>query len=216
MENTKNSTESNDPKKQYISLKGWNWQQDRDWDYEANVTCSYDDFEEDEMGGRVITQSAARKMVHQYWDTLRSELEQKVAENPEAEEQFWKRTGAITFSKRILLLLLSQKDCEGIRFYICQRPKRPQDKKEGEPNPNNPSEELITSLMLTGITKGHKDLGATSKYVVLDQHDTTDNPAGTFDSHEKTIYAEVGGHDTLAALNGKLELGLFGFAPLDK
>ncbi len=115
---------------------------------------------ESESNGKVITKKAAQHFVKKYWNSEKTQ-------DPN-------ETISVIFNKRILTLLLAQKDCEGIRFYFA----------------NNNDGEL--TLVLVGVNSEDYDLGAnyltTRKYktIILDD-------SNLYSDKEDTIIVEVGG-----------------------
>jgi hypothetical protein len=87
--------------------------------------------------GRIITLKAAKKMISGKWSKLISDFNtgNEIDEVPNL---------FVTFSKQMLLLLLSQPECEGIKAYFCKNPM-------GE-----------DSLVLIGVDKKGQDLIGTS------------------------------------------------------
>lgn len=118
--------------------------------------------------GSYITKRAAHRMVEEnYWkNDLIAKF--KKASSHEEKELIMDRTVSISFNKNILMLILSQAGCAGIRFYLCRTPEGKQ------------------SLVLAGIGEDGKDLSSDQGSVILDKG-----------SNEKTLLAEVGGHESL-------------------
>src|SRR5687767_11630464 len=131
--------------KEKLELNGWDYVDGKFTD-QGTVSCQYQNFG-DVIPGNVITHAAAQQMVDTlFWKQELTKLQ--MATTDEERQLIMNQTAAITFSKRLLLLLLSQKNCEGIRFYICRRP---------DPVDSN---DLIRSLVMVGTDKDFKDLGA--------------------------------------------------------
>ncbi|MBL6447607.1 hypothetical protein JMN32_14915 [Fulvivirga sp. 29W222] len=169
-----------------LHLTGWEYHPtgpQSPWNEKKELQFDYDNFK-DPAPGRVISLKAATKMVHTHWKEQLDEID-----SPEKEQEINKRTAAITFSKRTLLLLLSQENCEGIRFYICKSPK-----------PGNHLN-LKTSLVLVGIGKNNQDLGVDGNdKSIFRPYRSAD------DSSNPTILIEVGGHDTLKEMRQNLKI----------
>lgn len=172
--------------KEKLELNGWDYVDGKFTD-QGTVSCQYQNFG-DAVPGNVITHAAAQQMVDTlFWKEESKKLE--MAATNEERELIMNQTAAITFSKRLLLLILSQKNCEGIRFYICRRP---------DPVGSN---DLIRSLVMVGTDKSFKDLGTSHPSGSIVRESTS---LAVVDGTQKTIIAEVGGHDTLESLNQKL------------
>lgn len=154
---------------QKLNLKGWDHDQSNGFQTDKMLEFSYEEPPQYARGaGRVITRHAAHEMVvKKFWSDL-------VNSSPTD------KTIAVSFSKRLLLLILSQQKCEGIRFYFCKRPK----------DPTNPESEMVNSLVLVGVDENDKDLGATSGKSSIFNEVT---PTRSSDP-EPTIMEEVGEH----------------------
>lgn len=155
--------------KQTLKLRGWDFDQTNGFQTNKMLDFNYEEPPEYvERAGRVISGHAAHEMVvKKFWSD--------VAANASTD-----KTIAVTFSKRLLLLILSQQRCEGIRFYFCKRPK----------NPNDSQSEMVNSLVLVGVDEDKKDLGSPAdKNSIFSE--ITPNRTGL---PEQTIMEEVGEH----------------------
>jgi len=73
--------------------------------------------------GYPIDFELANDMVVKHWNTQRDKILEAQAQGDAGEvERIIDENIAITFDRKLLLLILSQSECEGIRFYFCIRP----------------------------------------------------------------------------------------------
>uniref|UniRef100_UPI0040488418 hypothetical protein n=1 Tax=Roseivirga sp. TaxID=1964215 RepID=UPI0040488418 len=140
----------------------------------------FDYWEPNNEDGRPITRDLAKVLIHDnYWSGLKAEYQTATEER---KSQLKEEPVAIRFNKDLLLLLLSQPGCEGIRMYLAQVPS-----KIGKSQ----------TLVLVGTDANDNDLktnvdGIIKGSIVL----SSNNNLLTTDG-EDTITLEVGGHDTI-------------------
>ncbi|GAB4022487.1 hypothetical protein [Spirosoma koreense] len=131
--------------------------------------------------GEPITLQAARAMTDGYlqpiisrYKTLVASLGEKSSDTDITNEidSLLDANISVFYGKETLLLLLSQPDCEGIRFYFCKNHKDKQ------------------SLVLVGIDSNERDLGLPDEFKTIIDPDLKSFPEGV-------LAEEVGGPNTL-------------------
>lgn len=107
--------------------------------------------------GRYVSTDVANLLVNTLRDSLRKG---KIDKNA---------TWSVTFGIDNILSILSQKDCEGIRFYFAER------KKEHWVGENKYSKYEGLTLVAVGVDINNKDLGTDGGYII---HDMPGNKKG--------------------------------------
>lgn len=113
--------------------------------------------------GKIITKKYAKEIVERKWASLGSN----------------KKNAAITFDKRAIMFILSQKDCQGIRFYFATYLDELGVQKE--------------TIVLIGIDDEKNDLSTDYKTLKDKKRSIIIDPADMEDDLEETIIIEVGG-----------------------
>ncbi|GAB3693121.1 hypothetical protein GCM10027592_12670 [Spirosoma flavus] len=132
--------------------------------------------------GKPITLNAAKVMIDSYLSPVIDDLK-----NPDKKENALKAPIAVYYGKETLMLLLSQSNCEGIRFYFCK------------------NHHERASLVLIGIDKDGSDLGIPIELRNENIKSIVDPDVESL--ADGTLIYEVGGPDTLIDL---LEFGIAG------
>lgn len=177
---------------QILKLKGWDYDQTNGYETDKLLEFNYEEAPSYAKTGRVISTSAAHEMVvKKFWTDV-------------ANTSAIDKTIAVTFSKRLLLLILSQQKCEGIRFYFCKRPI----------DPNNPGSQLVRSLVLVGVDEHKSDLGAPAgkKSIFNDTAPVLEgNPQETImeEVGEHLVYSDIEAHVNKTADEGFVNLSDF-------
>jgi hypothetical protein len=167
--------------KQTITLKGYDLPIQNDAPTPKEINFDYWTSERNNRNGSPITRELAKELIEKrYW------IENLTRMTDQAEQaKFRKQPKAITFDRELLMLLLSQKGCEGIRCYFAS-------------NPSDASKEELT-LVLVGVDENKNDLKCVEPSVERPKKKSivyTDNSHKFLQNNdEDTIIIEVGGHD---------------------
>jgi hypothetical protein len=174
--------------KQTLTLQGFDLPIQNESPFPKKINYDYWSPEDTARDGFPITRQLAVTLVKdRYWDESLRRIS-----TPENQMKFRQQPKAITFDRELLMLLLSQKGCEGVRCYFAS-------------NPSDASKEELT-LVLVGVDKNKHDLSCADpgqnyqkkKSIIhtlnhLKEKNRLD--IHNLEEDEDTIIIEVGGHD---------------------
>jgi hypothetical protein len=73
--------------------------------------------------GMPVTRKAAKAMIRAHWNPIKERLDAAIeAKDKQAIEDLLDTNIAATFGKETLLFILSQENCDGLRFYFATKP----------------------------------------------------------------------------------------------